>query len=241
MASLKDNPICGIYMIINQLTGERYIGQSRNIIGRWWSHTAPNTKEYNRMHKDIKKQGRETFDFVILEECPIEELDEKEKFYIAKLNPEYNVSTGGRGNYGYKPTEEQKEVSRQAALKQWRKMDEETKQRIISNNLTGHRKGYIMSEDTKLKISQKLKGRKVSKEACRHIREAKQRKKENGYKQMNQGHKKPIICTTTSQTFESVKAAGDYFNIDPSSISGVLKGRNKTTHNLKFIYGERKN
>ena len=240
MASVKDFPICGIYMIINELTGEQYIGQSRNIRQRWFEHTAPNTKEYNRMHKDIKKQGKSTFDFIILEECSVEELDEKEKYYIAKFHPSYNISTGGRGNYGYKPTEEQKEVSRQAALKQWREMDEETKQRIIKNNLTGHRKGYIMSEDTKMKISQKLKGRKASEEACRHIREAKQRKKENGYKQMNQGHKKPIICTTTSQTFESVKAAGEYFGIDPTSISGVLKGRYKTTHNLNFIYGERK-
>lgn len=241
MASLKDNPICGIYMIINQLTGERYIGQSRNIIGRWWSHTAPNTKEYNRMHKDIKKQGRETFDFVILEECPIEELDEKEKFYIAKLNPEYNVSTGGRGNNGYKPTAEQKEVYRQAALKQWREMDEETKQRIIKNNLTGHRKGYKMSEETKRKLIESHKGKMWTPELREKIAEAKRIKKENGYIQTNAGHRKTVICTTTSQVFESVKAAGNYFNIDPSSISGVLKGRNKTTHNLKFIYGEREN
>lgn len=240
MASVKDNPICGIYMITNELTGERYIGQSRNIIGRWWSHTAPNTREYNRLQKDIKKQGKQTFNLIILEECLADDLDEKEKFYIAKLHPEYNISTGGRGNHGYKPTEAQKEVYRQAALKQWREMDEETKQRIIKNNLTGRRKGYKMSEELKRKLIESHKGKKWSPELREKIAEAKRLKKESGYVQTNAGHRKTVICTTTSQTFESVKDAGNYFNINPSSISHVLKGRSKTTHNLNFIYGERK-
>jgi len=239
MKSTKDDPICGIYMITNKLTGEQYIGQSRNIKQRWFSHTAPNTREYNRMHKDIKKQGKNTFDFIILEECSVKELDKKEKYYIAKVHPSYNISTGGRGNYGFKPTEEQKEKSRQGALKQWREMDEETKQKIIKNNLTWPHKGYKMSEETKKKISEKNKGKKWTPELREKIAEAKRKKKESGYRQTNEGHKKTVICTTTSQTFESGKAAGEYFGISPSSITGVLKGRQKATHNLTFIYGER--
>lgn len=236
MATVKDNPICGIYMIVNDLTAERYIGQSRNIIQRWWSHTAPNTREYNRMHKDIKKQGRETFSIYILEECCPEELDEKERFYISKFKPEYNISTGGRGNYGFKPTEEMKEISRQGALKQWREMDEETKQRIITHNLTGHRKGYTMSEETRRKIGNKLKGRTWSPELREKIAESKRIKRENGYRQTNEGHRKRVICTTTGQIFESVKSAGEFYGINPSSVSGVLKHRYNKTHGLKFIY-----
>ena len=179
------------------------------------------------------------YDFIILEECSVEELDKKEKYYIAKIHPSYNISTGGRGNYGFKPTEEQKEKSRQGALKQWREMDEETKQKIIKNNLTWPHKGYKMSEETKKKISEKNKGKKWTPELREKIAEAKRKKKESGYRQTNEGHKKTVICTTTSQTFESVKAAGEYFGISPSSITGVLKGRQKATHNLTFIYGER--
>lgn len=233
-------PICGIYMIVNQITGEQYIGQSRNILQRWYSHSAPHAREYNRLQTDIKKQGKKTFTLLILEECSVEELDEKEIFYIAKFKPEYNVSTGGRGNQGFKPTEAQKEMSRQGALKQWREMDEETKQRIIKNNLTGHHKGYKMSEETKRKLIESHKGKKWTPELRAKIAEAKRIKKENGYRQTNEGHKKPVICTTTSQEFESVKAAGEFFGIGPSSITGVLKGKYKTIHGLHFIYGERK-
>ena len=238
--SYKLNPICGIYMIINSLTGKQYIGQSCNIIRRWHEHTAPSANEYNQLQKDIKKQGKKTFDLIILEECKKDSLDEKEKFYIAKFHPEYNVSTGGRGNYGFKPSDEQKELCRQAALKQWREMDEETKQRIIKNNLTGHHKGYKMSEETKRKLIESHKGKKWTPELRSKIAEAKRIKKENGYRQLNQGHKKKIICTTTSEEFESVKEAGEYFGFNPSCISGVLKGKYKTTHNLSFIYKERK-
>ena len=166
-------------------------------------------------------------------------LDEREIYWIAHLNPEYNICIGGKGAKVYKPSAEKNEISRQAALKQWREMDEEIKQRILKNNLTGHRKGYKMSSETKEKIAEKLRGRTWSPELREKIAKAKRIKKENGYRQLNQGHRKPVICTTTSETFESVKAAGEHFGINPSCITAVLKGKYKTTHNLHFIYGER--
>lgn len=236
----KTFPLCGIYMIINNLNGDQYIGQSRNIVQRWWSHTAPNAREYNRLQTDIKRFGKSNFTLIILEECSVDELDEKEIFYISKFHPAYNVSTGGKGNRGYKPSEKQKEVYRQAALKQWREMDEATKKKILKN-LTGQPIGHPVSAETRRKLSEKLKGRKASEEIKQRIREGKQRKKDSGWRQMNQGHRKTIFCTTTNQTFESVKSAGEYFGITPSAISGVLKGRCKTTHGLSFVYGGKDN
>lgn len=238
--SSRKHPICGIYMLQCRITGERYIGQSVDIMRRYDEHKTPHAYPPNRLHDDMKRMGLNNFDLLILEECSNEMLDEREIYWIATLNPEYNVCIGGKGVKGYKPTDEQKEISRQAALKQWREMDEETKQRIIKCNLTGHRKGYKMSDETKEKISKRLRGRQWTPEIRAKIAEAKRIKKENGYRQLNQGHRKPVICTTTSETFESVKAAGEHFGIRPSCITSVLKKRQKTTHNLHFVYGERK-
>ncbi len=54
-----------------------------------------------------------------MEFCPVEELDEKEIYYIAELKPEYNLSKGGDSPKGYKHSPETKELLKQLAKKQW--------------------------------------------------------------------------------------------------------------------------
>ena len=78
---------CGIYCIENRLNHKKYIGQSIDISRRWMQH-----KQQNMIARDtflynaIKKYGIESFDFYILEECNEEILNEKEMFWIQKLN-----------------------------------------------------------------------------------------------------------------------------------------------------------
>jgi group I intron endonuclease len=67
----------------------------------------------------IAKYGWDAFDKTVLEFCPVEELDEKEIYYIAELKPEYNLSKGGGGPKGCKPSPETIEILREAAKKQW--------------------------------------------------------------------------------------------------------------------------
>ena len=78
--------VCGIYKITNLITGEHYIGQSKNIDERWKAHckcglgieaSATNTL-YNSMQKDKVWN----FTFEVLQECKPEELNEKEAFWI---------------------------------------------------------------------------------------------------------------------------------------------------------------
>ena len=81
----------GIYKIENLITNKIYIGQSTSIERRWKDHknTAfnENDKSYNYpLYKAIRKYGVDNFSFEVLEECEIEELNEKEKFYISKFN-----------------------------------------------------------------------------------------------------------------------------------------------------------
>ena len=90
----------GIYKITNIQNNNCYIGQSRNIYKRWNAHknTAfrEDLKEYEYpLYRAIRKYGLENFIFEIIEECLIEELNDKEIEWIKKLKPEYNQTVGG--------------------------------------------------------------------------------------------------------------------------------------------------
>lgn len=89
----------GIYKITNQTNDHCYIGQSRNIKNRWADHKAsafnPADKGYNYpLYRAFRKYGLEMFNFEIIEECSIEELNDKEKYWISYFHPEYNQTAG---------------------------------------------------------------------------------------------------------------------------------------------------
>ncbi|WP_405286429.1 GIY-YIG nuclease family protein [Methanobrevibacter sp.] len=90
--------VCGIYMLTNKLNGKSYIGASVNITNRWYAHK--NKARNARIAKLVTNVGKENFSFSVLEECPLDELDDKEKYYIDlydTLVPNgYNVHHGGK-------------------------------------------------------------------------------------------------------------------------------------------------
>jgi group I intron endonuclease len=86
----------GIYMFENINNHKKYIGQSINIIHRKWEH-------YNRPSSGcyidkILAAKPEEFTFSIIEECPVEKLDEREIYWIDyydSIQNGYNVIRGG--------------------------------------------------------------------------------------------------------------------------------------------------
>lgn len=70
----------GIYKIINP-NGKIYIGQSINIPSRKNKYTLNHTKGQPRISRSIKKYGWENHIFEIIEECSVEQLDEKEIYW----------------------------------------------------------------------------------------------------------------------------------------------------------------
>lgn len=89
----------GIYCITNIKNGMRYVGQSRNIEKRFGEHLRDDIKLKTRLGEAIREYGPKNFALTILEECKIEELDEKERKWIKELNTfpkEYNMTAGGR-------------------------------------------------------------------------------------------------------------------------------------------------
>ena len=85
--------ISGVYKITNTITGDFYIGSSKDVKHRWASHKCPsrwNKHPNNPMYLDMKKYGTDKFDFQILEEVKIESLKEAEQKFIEKMHPIYN-------------------------------------------------------------------------------------------------------------------------------------------------------
>ena len=97
----------GIYKITNVVNGKCYIGQSRDIIRRWqterYNSTNSNCEAYNSaLSQAFRKYGIQNFTFEILEECSLEQLNERECYwaeYYNSYSPNgYNIAYCGQ-NY----------------------------------------------------------------------------------------------------------------------------------------------
>ena len=93
----------GIYKITNKINGNSYIGLSVDIKRRWRAHYQRYKDEFNKeyekvLYKAFRKYGIENFEFSIVEECPLEKLREREKYWIAYFDTYhhgYNSTEGG--------------------------------------------------------------------------------------------------------------------------------------------------
>ena len=93
-----------IYKITNNINGKSYIGQTkRTIEKRWQDHLSSafsqSQHSYNYpLYIDIRKYGVKNFEITTIEKCPINLLDEKEKYWIKfydTKNNGYNQTLGG--------------------------------------------------------------------------------------------------------------------------------------------------
>lgn len=91
----------GIYMILNNINGHAYIGQSKNIETRIQKHIYSLTNNYHHnqhLQNAWNKYGKGNFNFFILEKCNKALLDDAEIFWISFLgtyNNGYNLTPGG--------------------------------------------------------------------------------------------------------------------------------------------------
>ena len=119
--------ISAVYKIINTITGDFYVGSSKDVKSRWASHKCPSAwKRFhnNPMYLDMQKYGLEKFSFQILEEVEIASLKEVEQQFIEILKPTYN-SNRAKGwdierykewQEEYRKTDKSKEYQKQYQL-----------------------------------------------------------------------------------------------------------------------------
>lgn len=97
-----------IYLAVNRVNGKKYVGKTRRSFEvrlREHRYDARN-KTKMAISQAIAKYGFEAFEFSILEECTLENIDARERYWIAlhdcrKPNG-YNITEGGNGGSGVK-------------------------------------------------------------------------------------------------------------------------------------------
>ena len=137
MAEMK---ISAVYKITNTVTGDFYIGSSKNIKSRWADHKKPSVwKKYpnKQLYQDIQKYGVDKFELQILAEVEIEKLKEAEQKFIETLNPAYN-QMNAKGldieRYNKYKKEYEKSEKRKKAKKEYEKSEKRKKYKEEYNN-----------------------------------------------------------------------------------------------------------
>lgn len=91
--------ISGVYKITNKITGDFYIGSSKDIKGRWVRHKSPSRwKQHPKslLYKDFQEYGIYNFNFEIIEET--NSIREREQYFIDLLKPTYNSNRASGWN-----------------------------------------------------------------------------------------------------------------------------------------------
>ena len=121
------NKICGIYKITNTVTGDFYIGSSKNIKQRWKEHkwqSTWNKCKNNPMYLDFQKYGIDKFEFQVIAEVEEDSLKEKEQQFIETLKPTYNSNNANGWDierYKEYQKEYQKEYEKSEKRKKYKK------------------------------------------------------------------------------------------------------------------------
>jgi group I intron endonuclease len=146
-----------VYVITNKINGKQYVGQhSGSDLNKYWKRNitwALNNQGHKVcLYNAIRKYGPESFSClpIVLVDSK-EEMDLYEQILIQALDTKspngYNLTDGGEGTPGHSVSEEGRR--RMSAKKIGR---------------PSHRKGSILSVETKLKISEAKTGVKLSEE-----------------------------------------------------------------------------
>lgn len=151
----------GLYLVKHKDSANTncYIGQAINIYNRFNSHHLvdyknPNNSQYNtKFYKAIRKYGWDAFEVIVLELCPIEELDKKEIEYIAQYDSFHNGYNGTAGGQFWAPnihSQEVEEKRRQTREKNQSLMNEKHPRAKLTNDEVIYiRQRYIDGESIK--------------------------------------------------------------------------------------------
>jgi group I intron endonuclease len=171
----ENTVVCCIYCFENILNNKKYIGQAQNLrvrTNQHKRHLKNGTDHCTLLQKAWKKYGSENFIIYVVEECDIDQLNEKEVYWIKELHSHcsengYNLSWGGDSSLrGFHHSEETKKKMSESAKNQPPRSEEYRK------NLSEGHKGYVPSEETRKKLSEIGKKRKNSEETRKKISES---------------------------------------------------------------------
>jgi len=206
-----------IYKITNRIDKKIYVGQTiQDVEARWKDHLKKGSN-CRYLKSAINKYGLDNFDFKLVCITFDNLLDDMEIKYIEQYNSlvpnGYNLRLGG--NSGRHNAETKQKIS-------------DTLKNRYQNGLIHPRNqlGKLHSEISKKKISESLKGRKMSQESIN-----KRILSRRIYKIIQLD-----IHGNRLNTFDSCKEAGEYIGISLGSISSCCNGKRKTAKGFVWVY-----
>lgn len=221
----------GIYQIINTVDGKRYIGRSNHLDKRWKLHSwmLRTNRHFNPHLQRAYNLDPNAFKFEVLEYCDVEDLNEKEVFYIAKYKTMdmaygYNLCEGGKSSTGRVCTEETKEkISKKKKGYKCKKEDIEKRKRSLKEHIANDPEFAKYHHDYCAKGAKGKpswnKGRPCSEEKKRHLSEL-----FKGKPRMTEEQKKKM--------HERFKGEG--------SVTAILTEKEVVDIRLRFLKGEKR-
>lgn len=202
--------ITGIYKITNPV-GKVYIGQSTNIGGRKSAYRRLKCEKQLRLYNSLLKYGYDSHKFELIASCEQAELNELEVYYINTydaINKGLNCLSGGNNNNIIPSVR----ASKSAQLKGNKyalgfKHTKETKERMSQAKT-----GIVLSEETRNRIGEKLKGNR------------------NGINARRKG----VIDIISGCVYSSIVEAGEANGIKPKTLNNMLAGSRKNITSLRY-------
>ncbi len=196
-----------IYVITNKLSGKQYVGQTqRTLKARIYEHRHGKVLYIDRA---IRKIGWENFTVEVLEECKtLEELNEREMYWIRKLNSKkpngYNRTDVGNGRRGHH-------------------LSEDTKKRLseMRRGPKNANYGKPISDWQKKRISEARTGATMSNDARAKVAKARS---------------KPVICVETGEVYPSAKIASESMGLYRTAVCKACSGEAKTVGGFHWRY-----
>ncbi len=194
----------GIYLIKNKINNKKYVGSTINFKKRWGQHISAlnkNSHDNSYLQKSWNKYGMDNFEFSVIEEVIINDLLEREQYYInyynvSNRNDGYNLLPTAGNNLGYKHTNETKEKMR----KPHGAMSKEAKENM-KISASKRDKSMYSNPERNMKISKANINKKYSEETKKKMSESRNGKKhsEETKKKMSESKKGKLISNETKK------------------------------------------
>jgi len=211
-----------IYCWTNTQTNKKYIGKTiESLDKRTHRHLTETIKKDFKFSKALKKYPETNWNIEILEKCEVENLSERECYWIKyydSFKSGYNSTLGGEGTPGRINSEFTK--SKMSNSHTGKILSDSHKQNI-SNSLKGntYRKGIPHSTEIKSKISNSLKGKKHSEESIQKRSDS--------------------LSKKLSKERQFVSPSGEIITV--INLNGFCKEHNLLTSKMRDVFNKKRN
>jgi len=240
----SNETVIGIYKITNP-KGKIYIGQSRNIKKRLSDYKKFNCIKQPKLNRSFIKYGTDNHCFSILEECLIEELNIKERYYQMLYNSNDRnglncILTNENDSNGAHCEETKIKMSASAKIKIFTKEHREN----MSKSRIGQKNGMFgkkQSDEAKLKMS--LRKQNLSEKSRENYSISAKKRSKSFYENLaikNKGKLPPnakiVLNLETGIFYNSINEAAKTFPKGKGSMTLASKLRGTRRNNTNFIY-----